>query len=127
MKGELIDYSDWEFGRVAGFPTLFAAGNVVTGKGNIVASRKHAKYVSEQAVEQYLGLVESDETVRQGVAKPESHAEGVANGIAAELDGQPAADPAQIEAALERVRRRQQDVGYDAGYKSWIEKAGRPC
>lgn len=127
MKGELIDYSDWDFGRVAGFPTLFAAGNVVTGKGNIVASRKHAKYVSEQAVEQYLGLADSDETMRQGVARPESHAEGVAHGIAAELDGQPAADPAQIEAALERTRRRQLEVGYDAGYKSWIEKAGSPC
>jgi NADPH-dependent glutamate synthase beta subunit-like oxidoreductase len=127
MKGELIDYSDWEFGRVEGFPTLFAAGNVVTGKGNIVASRKHAKHVSEAAVEQYLGLAHSDETVRQGVAKPESHAENVANGIVAELNAQPDADPAQIEAAFERVRQRQAEVGYTADYKTWIEHAGKPC
>jgi hypothetical protein len=47
MKGELYGYSDWDLGRLPDFPTLFAAGNVVTGKGNIVDSRKHAKHVGQ--------------------------------------------------------------------------------
>ncbi len=46
-KGELFRFSDWELGRLEGFPTVFAAGNVATGKGNILASRKHARAVSE--------------------------------------------------------------------------------
>jgi NADPH-dependent glutamate synthase beta subunit-like oxidoreductase len=37
MKGELFEFSDWDLGRLAGYPTVFSAGNVVTGKGNIVA------------------------------------------------------------------------------------------
>jgi hypothetical protein len=41
-KGELLAFDDWDLGRIAAYPTLFGAGNVVTGKGNIVASRKHA-------------------------------------------------------------------------------------
>ena len=43
MKGELFAFTDWDVGRLAGYPTVFSAGNVVTGKGNIVASRKHAR------------------------------------------------------------------------------------
>ena len=43
MKGDLFDFVDWDLGRLAEFPTVFATGNVATGKGNIIASRKHAK------------------------------------------------------------------------------------
>ena len=50
MRGELFDFTDWEYGRLADYPTVFSAGNVVTGKGNIVASRKHAARVSEAAL-----------------------------------------------------------------------------
>lgn len=127
MKGELIDYSDWDFGRVEGFPTLFAAGNVVTGKGNIVASRKHAKYVSEEAVEQYLGLSEEDQAIAEGLERPESDAADVADGIASHLAALPPADPAEIEKTLERVRARQAAVGCTDGYPAWIAHAGEPC
>jgi len=129
MRGELIDYSDWEFGRIEGFPTLFAAGNVVTGKGNIVASRKHAKYVSEEAVEHYLGVGEGDDidAIREGLGTPEGQAAGVANSIADELAAQPPPNPEQVEAALDLVRKRQQAVGYGADYKTWIAEAGTPC
>ena len=51
MKGELLAFTDWEIGRLAGYPTVFSAGNVVTGKGNIVASRKHAREVTEAVLE----------------------------------------------------------------------------
>jgi len=58
MKGELYDFSDWDFGRLARYPSVFSAGNVVTGKGNIAASRKHAAHVTEDAIEAYLGVGE---------------------------------------------------------------------
>ena len=28
MRGELFDFTDWHLGRIVGFPTLFAAGNI---------------------------------------------------------------------------------------------------
>jgi hypothetical protein len=127
MKGELIAYSDWDFGRIDGFPTLFAAGNVVTGKGNIVASRKHAKHVSEEAVEQYLGLSDEDAAIHAGLERPGDKAAGVAAGVASHLDTLPPADPDEIEKTLERVRARQEEVGCPDDYRDWIAGAGAPC
>ena len=51
-KGELFRFTDWELGRLDGHPNVFSAGNVVTGKGNIVASRKHAAVVASRVAEE---------------------------------------------------------------------------
>ena len=100
MKGELYGYSDWDLGRLPDFPTLFAAGNVVTGKGNIVDSRKHAKHVGQHVRDHYLS---------------------VADGVRALA---PIAPEAR-NALLERVRERQEKVGY-GDYPSWIKAAKPP-
>ncbi len=100
MKGELYGYSDWDLGRLPDFPTLFAAGNVVTGKGNIVDSRKHARHVGEHVRDHYLSLAER---VR-------------------ELE--PLA-PSTRDTLLARVRERQQKVAF-RDYASWIEAARPP-
>ncbi len=99
MKGELYGYTDWDLGRLPDFPTLFAAGNVVTGKGNIVDSRKHAKHVGQHVRDQYLA---------------------VAEGVRALV---PLSGGAR-DALLSRVRERQQKVAF-RDYASWI-KAARP-
>lgn len=50
MNGELFDFDvvdpEREIVRLGGHPSVFLAGNAVTGRGNIVASRKHAEKVS---------------------------------------------------------------------------------
>jgi len=99
QKGELYAYSDWDLGRLPDFPTLFSAGNVVTGKGNIVDSRKHARHVGQHVRDEYLKLVD---------------------GLAA----LPPLSAAQREALLRRVSTRQAKVGF-RGYAEWI-KAARP-
>ena len=99
MKGELYGYSDWDLGRLPDFPSLFAAGNVVTGKGNIVDSRKHAKHVGQHVRDHYLSVA----------------------------DGVRALEPlsaAARDALLSRVKARQEKVAY-RDYPSWI-KAARP-
>jgi NADPH-dependent glutamate synthase beta subunit-like oxidoreductase len=100
MKGELYAYTDWDIGTLPDFPTLFACGNVVTGKGNIVDSRRHAKEVAAHVRDQYFQL-------------------------AAEVKKQPPLDAAQREALLGRVRARQAQVGYTGDYAKWIE-ANKP-
>ena len=55
-KGELFRFTDWELGRLDGYPNVFSAGNVVTGKGNIVASRKHAAAVASKVAEEIAKL-----------------------------------------------------------------------
>jgi len=99
MKGELYGYTDWDLGRLPDFPTLFAAGNVVTGKGNIVDSRKHAKHVGQHVRDHYL-------SVADGVRRLEPIA------------------PAAREALLGRVKACQEKAGY-SDYAAWI-KAARP-
>jgi NADPH-dependent glutamate synthase beta subunit-like oxidoreductase len=100
QKGELYAYSDWDLGRLPDFPTLFAAGNVVTGKGNIVDSRKHARFVGQHVRDQYLKL---------------------ADGVRALTP----LTPEKRESLQKRVRARQEQVAY-RGYPEWIKSARPP-
>lgn len=128
MRGELFDFKDWDIGRLEGFPTVFSVGNVVTGKGNIVASRKHATQVSEEAIEAYLGIgEESERAAVVDVPNPATdRAAKTAAQILATLGSAEAPTSAQIDALRERVAARQRAVGYD-DFKSWMEKVGEPC
>jgi hypothetical protein len=130
MKGELFDFADWDTGRIEGFPTLFSVGNVVTGKGNIVASRKHAAHVSEDAIESFLGLDEDDARAgRAGEAEVESHTTSQARRTADHVHsglGEPPSPETRTE-ILRRVEALQRAVGYPGDYKAWIERVGRPA
>jgi NADPH-dependent glutamate synthase beta subunit-like oxidoreductase len=124
MKGELMAFTDWDLGRLDDYPTVFSAGNVVTGKGNIVSSRKHAREVSATVIEAFLGLGED------GHAGEEALADSIGAGaredgerIADEITRQPEITAEALEAVRERVRQRQRAVGYDGDYASWV-KAG---
>jgi NADPH-dependent glutamate synthase beta subunit-like oxidoreductase len=69
-KGELFRFTDWELGRLDGYPNVFSAGNVVTGKGNIVASRKHAAAVAARVAEEIAKLpVASDAALERAQAR----------------------------------------------------------
>jgi NADPH-dependent glutamate synthase beta subunit-like oxidoreductase len=95
MKGELYAFQDWDIGTLADYPTLFSVGNVVTGKGNIVDSRRHAKEVATHVRDQFFA-------------------------VAAEVKKQPPLAAPQREALLGRVRARQAAVGYSGDYAKWI-------
>jgi NADPH-dependent glutamate synthase beta subunit-like oxidoreductase len=121
-KGELFDFADWDLGRLADFPTVFAAGNIVTGKGNIVASRKHAAHVSEAMASAYLGLdgdAEGRESLAAAVAASTSQAAAAVAGGVVEL---PPLDEAAVERVLARVRERQAAVGYPGDLAAWLAK-----
>ncbi|MFP6622994.1 MAG: hypothetical protein VCC20_05905 [Myxococcota bacterium] len=124
MKGELFDFSDWEVGRIDGFPTLFSVGNVVTGKGNIVASRKHARQVSADAIEAFLGLAEDGRDAEADLPNLATDAaRETADRISTQLGTAP--DPSTLAEILRRVAERQREVGY-TDYESWIESLTAP-
>ena len=125
MRGELFDFQDWDFGRIEGYPTLFSVGNVVTGKGNIVASRKHAALVSERAIETFLGVAHDQDRAREG---EEAVGEKMRAGIAAQAEGiakqastAPPASPETLAQILRRVTQRQQAIGY-TDFDAWMAK-----
>jgi NADPH-dependent glutamate synthase beta subunit-like oxidoreductase len=110
MKGELFEFQDWHLGRLDGYPTVFSAGNVVTGKGNIVASRKHAREISATVAADFLGL--ADDTRKQAREDAEK--------IAATIEQQPEIDADALARLRTRIAERQQAVGYDGDYSEWV-------
>jgi hypothetical protein len=79
-------------------PSLFGVGNVVTGKGNIVASRKHARSVATRITADHLELVRK-------VKKLEP------------------LDDATRGELLRRVREQHERTGYGGDYAAWIDAA----
>jgi hypothetical protein len=128
MKGDLLAFSDPDFGRLPGYDNLFSVGNVVTGKGNIVASRKHAAHVSQDAIEQFLGLSENgrdreEEVMAARDAALHAQAEAVANAIHA----RPRLPIDRVASILARVAERQRAVGYDGNFTAWLAKFPPPA
>ena len=116
MKGELFDFKDWDLGRLEGYPTVFSVGNVVTGKGNIVASRRHATGVAQLLIERYLGIADGEVTDPRA-AGAQSEAEEVAKSI----QRLPPANPERIRQIRERVRARQAGVGFSGDIEKWMK------
>jgi ferredoxin--NADP+ reductase len=102
MKGELYDFSDREFGRFEAHPSVFSAGNVVTGKGNLAVSRKHAQKVASHMVSDYL--------------------RNVADFV---LDQPPLSDQ-ERESLRKRIHDAQRRVGYRGDYQAWIQAVSPP-
>jgi len=127
MKGELFEFSDWDLGRLSDYPSVFSVGNVVTGKGNIVASRKHAAHVTEDAIERFLGLDESghegEEALLEGARE---QARQAAERIHAQLAPHPPASPDTIARILERVKERQREIGYTGDLDTWLARVTPP-
>lgn len=123
MMGELFDFEvldeDKQIVRLAGHPHVYAAGNAVTGKGNIVASRKHGTEVAERVQAWLLG--ESDEPPFD----PEdnrAHAADVGEAVTAKLGEMTPMDDAALRALRGRVEARWNVVGYDGNYRAWIDR-----
>lgn len=118
MKGELFEFTDWDLGRLESYPTVFSAGNVVTGKGNIVASRKHAGQIGVHIAEAYLGLSETSEEITEGLhEKVKSKAHEVVERVYTVVDPLPTST---LDGLLHRIRERQTTVGYDGDIQGWV-------
>jgi hypothetical protein len=128
MKGELFEFTDWDVGKLDGFPSVFSVGNVVTGKGNIVASRKHAAHVSASAIEHFLGVAAAGGHAGEEKLLDASHAAAAAEAeqVATKIEAQPPLAADAVAALVERVRARQREVGYGGDYRAWIEKVSPP-
>ncbi len=129
MNGELFDFKDWDIGKLEGYPTVFSVGNVVTGKGNIVASRKHATQVSEAAIEAYLGISEglpADREAALEARKTDDRGAEAAANVLTSLSEAEAPSAQQVTSLLAKIAARHESIGFD-DYKSWREKVGEPC
>ncbi|MEL7369495.1 MAG: hypothetical protein AAFN74_11320 [Myxococcota bacterium] len=119
MKGELFAFTDWDLGRLDGLPTVFSAGNVVTGKGNIVSSRRHSQGIGEHLIRSYLGL---DDGPIEGALDNLSKQAAQAGGAVAEaISNMEPLDEATMAKLKERIAAHQRSIGYE-GLAAWLER-----
>jgi len=127
MKGELFAFADWDLGRFDAYPNVFSAGNVVTGKGNIVASRKHASHIAERAVAAFLGLDEASRSAEADLLPgPDEATSARTERIAREVANHPPHDASALQRLAARIRERQTAVGHPGSYEAWITRVTPP-
>ena len=120
MKGELFAFSDWNLGRLDGFPTVFSAGNVVTGKGNIVASRRHSQGIGEHLVQAYLGLDEA--SLEDAMKNVEDRAARTAGAVSEAVRSLRPLNAAEIGKIRDRLAAHQRSVGYNGDLGTWLSQ-----
>jgi NADPH-dependent glutamate synthase beta subunit-like oxidoreductase len=120
QKGEVYAYVDRKIGLLVDGPTaVFAAGNVLTGKGNIKDSLESGTKIGTRVAEAYLGL--SDEVLTFGdSARKDAAASG--EKIATAMNARGKMAPEVVANLMHRVRQLQHAVGYDGNYRAWIAK-----
>jgi ferredoxin/flavodoxin---NADP+ reductase len=126
QRGEVYEYADEKMGLLMEGPTaVYAAGNVLTGKGNIKDSLESGTEVGTYLAEAYLGV--ADDGGRPSLAdgaREDARYEG--ERIAGSIMARPVLPPEQLAAIMRRVRERQRAVGYDENYRRWIAKVTPP-
>jgi len=124
QKGEVYTYRDVKTGLlIDGATAVFAAGNVLTGKGNIKDSLDSGTEIGTAIAEAYLGLSDAKLSV-QDVARTNAAAE--AEQVASAMASRPQLPREAVDAVLAKVRTRQQAVGYEGNYRAWIAKVTPP-
>jgi ferredoxin--NADP+ reductase len=118
VKGEVYAYIDATIGLLDDGPTaVYAAGNVLTGKGNIKDSLESGTFIGIHVAESYLGLNGDEVPLAEGARK---QAEQQGERIAEAMESRPGLGPEQVAEVMRRVRERQRAIGYEGNYRAWI-------
>jgi NADPH-dependent glutamate synthase beta subunit-like oxidoreductase len=126
QRGEVYEYADATIGLLMdGATPVYAAGNVLTGKGNIKDSLDHATEVGTLVAERYLGIADdgSRAALAEG-ARQDAHQAG--QQIAENLAPRPKLSAEEVAKILARARQRQKAVGYSGNYRAWIDSSTPP-
>ena len=124
QKGETYTYVDQKIGLLMDGPTaVFAAGNVLTGKGNIKDSLDSGTEIGTLVAEAYLGLSDEELKIAEG-ARKEAAASGEKIAGAVSIAAEDRAG--RVARLLGASANSQLAVGYDGNYRAWIAKVTPP-
>jgi ferredoxin/flavodoxin---NADP+ reductase len=111
-------------GELDGLEGVFAVGNAVTGRGNILVSQKHGRLVSQNMLEHYLlGTASGYEEV---LADAAAEARKKADVMAELLAGRAPLPVPRVATLLARVKALQERVSYPGEYSAWIKRVRLP-
>lgn len=109
-KGELFRWSNSQTGELEGINRIFGLGNVLTGKGNIKASRANANQISQGVIARVLEMPEAVHAQAEHVAKV--------------VASNPRRTPEQLCRIREGIGDRWRKVGYTGDYHAWTRRTG---
>jgi len=124
MRKDVYPITEPRTGEIEGLEKVFAIGNAVTGKGNILSSLKHGRVVSQHMLEYYLaGTASGFEEVLAGAA---GEARDKVQAVTDRLAGQVPVAGERVASILTHVKQLQDRVGYPGDYRAWIARAPLP-
>jgi len=124
QQGEVYRYVDVQSGLLLdGNTAVFAAGNVLTGKGNIKDSLDSGTEIGTRVAESYLGLSEEQLPLAE-VERNRAHQQG--EQVAAAIVAKPALPAEAVSHLRDRIRALQRSHGYEGDYRSWIARVTPP-
>jgi NADPH-dependent glutamate synthase beta subunit-like oxidoreductase len=126
MKGEYYTFKDDVLPQYTGRDRVFGVGNVVTGQGNIRASLVHSQQVTNELVENYIGVGTGAADYVALYAAAEARGAAQAKAVEERIDSLPALSANEIAAIEQRIRSLQERVGYTADYDTWIARETPP-
>ncbi len=104
--------------RLEGFDNVYALGNAVTGRGNIIESQKHSKQVSVDLMDSHLDWQEED--YQSWLRGTETGIQMQVNAIADQIMRQKFMPDEVIENIIARTKTLQKKSGYNGNYKEWV-------
>ncbi len=120
MKWQTYKVNREECCRIEGYKNVFALGNAVTGRGNIMESMKHGRAIASQVAEKHL--IEPGVMFEQKLAEKESLIADQIDSIAAQIEKFEAPNSAQRTSIKSRVSDLQQKVNYSGDFNAWVEQ-----
>ena len=119
-NGQVFRVDEDDCCRLEGYDTVFALGNAVTGRGNIVESQKHSKSVSLEIMDEHLHWQEDD--YQDWLRGTESGIREQVNAIADLVKRKQFMPTEVIEGILQKTEALQRKVGFDGDYPAWVKK-----
>src|SRR5579871_5918625 len=126
MKGEYYTFKGEALPQYTGSDRVFGVGNVVTGKGNIRASLVHSQEVTNQLIQNYIGIGEGNADYVKLYAAAEARGAAQARAVEERIESLPPLSDAEIAAIEQRLRNLQLRAGYDSDYDTWIARETPP-
>ena len=119
-NGQVFRVNRDESCQLEGYDNVFALGNAVTGRGNIVESQKHSKADSLEVMDEHLHWQEAD--YQDWLRGTESGIRDQVNVIVDRIERKKFMPKEVIEDILQKTEALQRKVGYDGNYPAWVEK-----